>query len=58
MDWDRIERNWKPFKSKVKLLLDNLRDEHLDGLFARRVDDSMNDRIGQQVERFGQQNEA
>lgn len=55
MGLDMIERNWKPFKSKVELLLNNLSDAHLSALFSRRVDGSTNDRIGQQVEGYGQQ---
>ncbi|MDT8384338.1 MAG: diguanylate cyclase [Gammaproteobacteria bacterium] len=52
MDWDIIERNWKPFKSKVELLFNSLSDAHPGALSARRVDDTTNNLIGPQIKRF------
>ncbi len=58
MNWDMVERNWTPFKSKVTQLLSKLSDENLDALFARRVDRNTKGRIGQQVKHYGQQNKG
>ena len=46
MDWDVIERHWKPFKRKLGRLLNALTDMHLGALVARRIAGLTDHRVG------------
>ena len=45
MDWDRIEKNWKKVKSKIKGKWDKLTDDDLRAIDGRR--NQLEDRIRQ-----------
>jgi len=65
MNRDIVEGIWKQFKGKVKAQLGKLSDEHLDAIFARRLEVAgkvqegygiAKDETRKQVERYADQN--
>ncbi len=53
MNWDVIERYWRPFKHKLELLVNNFRNIHFGAMFTRRIAGIFNDRTGRQAAKRG-----